>query len=151
MSMITSKILRKQFVSNCDNAFKAQCREQSGICIHETVCQCGSTFCTIYVYITMCCNIKGKAVFVHIGIKITFNPHPPPQLKPYHTWYLIPLSPWLRKMAVSHTYADLGKFTKDVFTMGHRFCLTQLVWEIKTSENGSEFSSSCSTNMEPSK
>uniref|UniRef100_A0A4X2KHL2 Non-selective voltage-gated ion channel VDAC1 n=1 Tax=Vombatus ursinus TaxID=29139 RepID=A0A4X2KHL2_VOMUR len=48
-------------------------------------------------------------------------------------------------MAVSPTYAELGKSARDVFTKGYGFGLIKL--DLKTkSENGLEFTSSGSSN-----
>lgn len=51
-------------------------------------------------------------------------------------------------MAVPPTYTNLGKYVRDVFTKGYSFGLTKL--DLKTkSENGLEYTSSGSANMEP--
>ncbi|PWA23108.1 hypothetical protein CCH79_00002476, partial [Gambusia affinis] len=53
-------------------------------------------------------------------------------------------------MAVPPTYADLGKSARDVFTKGYGFGLIKL--DVKTkSDNGLEFTSTCSGNTETSK
>uniref|UniRef100_UPI00398E4EF0 non-selective voltage-gated ion channel VDAC1 n=1 Tax=Pristiophorus japonicus TaxID=55135 RepID=UPI00398E4EF0 len=58
--------------------------------------------------------------------------------------------PFSDKMAVPPTYADLGKSAKDVFTKGYGFGLIKL--DLKTkSENGLEFTSSGSANIDTGK
>uniref|UniRef100_A0A3B3YTG6 Non-selective voltage-gated ion channel VDAC1 n=1 Tax=Poecilia mexicana TaxID=48701 RepID=A0A3B3YTG6_9TELE len=53
-------------------------------------------------------------------------------------------------MAVPPTYTDLGKSARDVFTKGYGFGLIKL--DLKTkSDNGLEFTSTCSGNTETSK
>lgn len=150
MSTIPSKILSQQFVSNCDNAFQVQGREQSGIMFRKWSVNVEMlSFCTdlqIFFVASVNWDMKGEAEFFSV-LRL-------PATLPSLSTHLCRSYPWSCCPCISENGCVSctvwsWQSARDAFTRGHRFALLKLNLGMMSSQNGPEFTSAASPNKGP--